>query len=128
MPNQSPQSPGPAPLADEQIRAHTVGDLKPLASLIEVVDYDPHWPELFAREAEKIRAVLGQQALRIEHTGSTSVPGLAAKPIIDMLLVVADSADEDAYGATLETAGYPASRPRAWLVRAPDVQRAGPGD
>jgi GrpB-like predicted nucleotidyltransferase (UPF0157 family) len=70
------------------------------------VDYDPRWPELFAREADRIRSVLGSLALRIEHAGSTSVPGLAAKPIIDLLLVVADSAQENAYAPALEAAGY----------------------
>jgi GrpB-like predicted nucleotidyltransferase (UPF0157 family) len=70
------------------------------------VDYDPKWPELFGREAVRIRAALGRRALRIEHTGSTAVPGLVAKPIIDMLLVVIDSADEDAYVRDLEAPGY----------------------
>jgi GrpB-like predicted nucleotidyltransferase (UPF0157 family) len=73
---------------------------------ILIVDYDPQWPELFRSEADRIRAALGSQALRIEHTGSTSVSGLVAKPIIDMLLIVADSADEDAYRPALEAAGY----------------------
>ena len=91
---------------EEEIRAHTIGELKPLSSRILIADYDPRWPELFAREAERIRSVLGTLALRIEHAGSTSVPGLAAKPIIDLLLVVADSADEDSYVPALETAGY----------------------
>jgi hypothetical protein len=50
--------------------------------------------------------VLGCQALQIEHIGSTAVPSLAAKPIIDILLVVADSSDEPAYVAILEFAGY----------------------
>jgi GrpB-like predicted nucleotidyltransferase (UPF0157 family) len=94
------------PLTGEQIRTHTIGELKPLSSRIRIVDYDPQWPELFAREAGRIRAALGDGALRIEHTGSTSVPGLAAKPIIDILLVVADSADEDTYVPALEAAGY----------------------
>ena len=79
---------------------------KPSSRRILIVDYDPQWPQLFGREADRIRAVLGRLALRIEHTGSTSVPGLAAKPIIDLLLVVADSADEDAYVLALEAAGY----------------------
>jgi GrpB-like predicted nucleotidyltransferase (UPF0157 family) len=95
-----------APLTGEQIRTHTIGELKPLSSQILIVDYDPQWPELFAREAGRIRAALGDRALRIEHTGSTSVPGLAAKPIIDILLVVGDSAAEDAYVPALEAAGY----------------------
>lgn len=94
------------PLTEEQIRAATVGELKPLSSKIQIVDYDPEWPRLFQREAERIRAVLGSRALLIEHTGSTSVPGLPAKPIIDIVLVVANSADEDAYVPLLEGAGY----------------------
>lgn len=71
-----------------------------------LVDYDPQWPELFRREATRVLSLLGRQALQLEHTGSTSVPGLAAKPIIDILLVVADSADEQTYLPLLETAGY----------------------
>jgi len=94
------------PLTEEQIRILTIGELKPLSGRILIVNYDPQWPELFAREADRIRAVLGDRALRIEHTGSTSVPGLAAKPVIDMLLVVTDSANEDAYVRNLQAAGY----------------------
>jgi GrpB-like predicted nucleotidyltransferase (UPF0157 family) len=77
-----------------------------MSGTILIATYDPKWPELFLHVAGKIQAVLGRRALRIEHTGSTSVPGLAAKPIIDMLLVVRDSADEDAYVPALEGAGY----------------------
>jgi GrpB-like predicted nucleotidyltransferase (UPF0157 family) len=77
-----------------------------MSSRILIVDYDPQWPELFRREADRIRAVLGSRALRIEHTGSTSVPGLVAKPVIDMLLVVTDSADEGTYKPDLEAVGY----------------------
>ena len=77
-----------------------------MSSRILLVDYDPQWSELFAREADRIRSVLGSLALRIEHVGSTSVPGLAAKPIVDLLLVVANSAQEDAYAPALEAAGY----------------------
>jgi GrpB-like predicted nucleotidyltransferase (UPF0157 family) len=64
------------------------------------------WPEQFAREAARIRSALGHRALAVEHVGSTSVPGLIAKPIIDFLLVVADSADEPSYVLALEAAGY----------------------
>ena len=71
-----------------------------------LVDYDPTWPEVFAGEAARISGALGEQVLLLEHVGSTSVPGLAAKPIIDILLAVADSADEAAYAPALETAGY----------------------
>lgn len=94
------------PRTEEEIRAHTIGELKPLSSRILIVDYDPQWPKLFAREANRIRSVLGSRVLRIEHAGSTSVPGLAAKPIIDLLLVVADAAKEDAYAPALDAAGY----------------------
>ncbi len=64
------------------------------------------WPRLYALEAERVHSVLGSRVLRLEHVGSTSVPGLAAKPIIDMLLVVADSAREDEYVPPMEAAGY----------------------
>ena len=73
---------------------------------ILIVGYDPLWPELFRREADRIHGALARRALLIEHTGSTSVPGLPAKPIIDILLVVTDSADEDTYAPNLERAGY----------------------
>ncbi len=96
----------PTPLTEDEIRACTIGELEPLAGPILLVEYSTEWPELFEREAQRIRAVLGERALRIEHIGSTSVPGLVAKPIIDMLLVVNDSADEGAYVSALETAGY----------------------
>ena len=94
------------PMTEGQIRAANVGDIVPLTEPILLVDYDPGWPELFRREADRIRAVLGERALQIEHAGSTSVPGLAAKPIIDILLVVADSSEEEAYVPPLEEAGY----------------------
>ncbi len=77
-----------------------------MAERISISDYDPRWPEWYAREAERIGAALGERALRIEHAGSTSVPGLPAKPVIDIVLAVADSADEDAYVPALEAAGY----------------------
>ena len=73
---------------------------------ITIVEYDAAWPGLFRREAERIQSALGESALRMEHTGSTSVPGLAAKPVIDLLLVVADSSNEAAYVPPLERVGY----------------------
>jgi GrpB-like predicted nucleotidyltransferase (UPF0157 family) len=73
---------------------------------VRLVDYDPDWPGLFAREAARLRDALGDRVLLVEHVGSTSVPGLAAKPIVDVLLAVADSADEAAYVPALEAAGY----------------------
>ena len=73
---------------------------------IAIVEYDPRWPDLFRREAERIRFALGDLAMRVEHTGSTAVPGLAAKPVIDIALAVADSSREAAYVPALEGAGY----------------------
>jgi GrpB-like predicted nucleotidyltransferase (UPF0157 family) len=73
---------------------------------IVLADYDPHWPVLFEHEAERIRSALGDRVLRIEHAGSTSVPGLVAKPVIDIVLAVADSAYEDAWLRALLEAGY----------------------
>ncbi len=66
-------------LTEEQIRTNTIGELKPLSGRVPVIDCDPQWPVQFKREAEKIRHALGGLALLIEHTGSTSVPGLVAK-------------------------------------------------
>ena len=83
-----------------------MGELKPFDSTITLVEYDPVWPENFAREARRIKRALGDRALRVEHVGSTSVPGLMAKPIIDILLAVSDSADEPSYVPALEAAGY----------------------
>jgi GrpB-like predicted nucleotidyltransferase (UPF0157 family) len=100
-----PREPG-SPLTEDQIRAATVGELKPLAGPVLVVAYDSRWPELFEREAARIRATLGVRVLLLEHVGSTSVPGLAAKPVIDVVMEVADSRDEAAYVPELESAGY----------------------
>jgi GrpB-like predicted nucleotidyltransferase (UPF0157 family) len=73
---------------------------------VRLADYDPRWPVWYEREAARIRSVLGQRVMLLEHVGSTSVPGLAAKPIIDIVLVVADPADEASYLTPLEQAGY----------------------
>jgi GrpB-like predicted nucleotidyltransferase (UPF0157 family) len=73
---------------------------------VVIADYDPEWPAQFDREADGLRAVLGERVLQLEHVGSTSIPGLPAKPIIDMLLVVRDSADEPAYVPDMLAAGY----------------------
>jgi GrpB-like predicted nucleotidyltransferase (UPF0157 family) len=80
--------------------------LKPLSGPILIVEYDLRWPILFSREADRIQSAMGDRALQIEHVGSTSVTALPAKPIIDLLLIVADSADELSYVRPLEAAGY----------------------
>jgi GrpB-like predicted nucleotidyltransferase (UPF0157 family) len=94
------------PSSEEYLRLHTVGELKPLSGAILIVDYDPGWPRQFEKQATRILSALGDRALRIEHAGSTSVPGLPAKPIIDVVLAVGDSACESEYAPALESAGY----------------------
>ena len=87
---------------------------EPAAGVIAIVEYDPQWPRQFAVEAAKVRAALGDAVLQLEHAGSTSVPGLSAKPVIDITLAVADAADEGAYAPQLSAAGY------ELIVREPD--------
>ncbi len=77
---------------EAQIRRATIGEPAVLNDRITLVEYNPEWPQQLEREASRIRKALGNRAIRVEHVGSTSVPGLIAKPVIDILLVVADSA------------------------------------
>lgn len=77
-----------------------------MAQHIRVVDYNPEWPRLFQQEAEKIRAILGDNAVAIHHIGSTAVPGLKAKPIIDILPVVRELTPVDALNGQFESLGY----------------------
>ena len=92
--------------SEELLRKVTIGELAVLAGPVELVDYDPEWPRQYERLAGTIRTALGDRVRLLEHVGSTSVPGLAAKPIIDMVLAVADSADEASYVPALEALGY----------------------
>jgi len=94
------------PTSDEELRASRVDGSLPPTEPVVLVEYDPAWPRLFAREEARIRGALGDAALQVEHAGSTSITGLAAKPIVDIVLVVPDSADEPAYVPALEAAGY----------------------
>jgi GrpB-like predicted nucleotidyltransferase (UPF0157 family) len=71
-----------------------------------VVPYDAGWPAAFDLERARIRAALGDVALRIDHHGSTAVPGLAAKPIIDIQVSVPDVEDEEAYRPAIESCGF----------------------
>ncbi|MCZ7528085.1 MAG: GrpB family protein [Acidimicrobiia bacterium] len=73
---------------------------------IELVPPDPAWPERFAAEAARIRAALGPLALRIDHVGSTSIPGLAAKPVVDIQISVRTVLPMAPYLAPLERLGY----------------------
>jgi GrpB-like predicted nucleotidyltransferase (UPF0157 family) len=93
-------------MAEEQIIAATVGERKPLNGTIYLVPYDPEWPSLFTRLKKQIQEALGDRILLLEHVGSTSVPGLSAKPIIDMVLAVEDSSDEGSYVEPLEEKGF----------------------
>ena len=94
------------PMTEDELRAAWVREPPRLSGRIRVVDYDPTWPGLYRREADRIRPVLGDRVVRLEHIGSTAVPGLAAKPVVDILLVVPDPADEPAYVPDLQAAGY----------------------
>jgi len=84
---------------------------------IEIVPYSPEWPVRYKRHAARIADALGATARRIEHIGSTAVEGLAAKPIVDMLVVVPDAADEDSYLPQMLAAGY------ELRVREPDFEQ-----
>ena len=84
------------------------------AVTIALTPYDTAWPEAFARESAKIQMALGLTGIAVHHVGSTAVPGLSAKPIIDIVVVVGNSADEHSYVPALEAAGY------SFVLREPD--------
>ncbi len=75
---------------------------------IEVADYNPDWPELFEQESVKIKNMLKDELVNIFHIGSTAVPGLAAKPILDIMPVVKDIKAVDLYNSVFESLGYEA--------------------
>jgi GrpB-like predicted nucleotidyltransferase (UPF0157 family) len=115
------------PMTEAQILAVTVGERKPLNSTITLAPYDPAWPSLFTRLEVRVRKALGEDVLLLEHVGSTSVPGLSAKPVIDMVLAVADSSDEPSYVPRLEEEGFVLRiREPDWhehrMFKAPEVQ------
>ncbi|MET8001740.1 GrpB family protein [Nonomuraea glycinis] len=89
---------------DEKLSAVLVHGLRP--AKVTIVDYDPAWPARFEWRAAELRAILGERARLIEHIGSTAVPGLAAKPIIDIVVGIDDPDDEPAYLPDLEAVGY----------------------
>jgi GrpB-like predicted nucleotidyltransferase (UPF0157 family) len=103
-----------------------IGGARPLVQPIEIRAYDREWPELYVREEARIRSILAGRVIRIEHVGSTSVAGMPAKPVIDIVLEVTDSSEEDAYARDLEAAGYQLSiREPEWyehrLFKGPDT-------
>jgi len=112
---------------DEYLLAVTVGEREPLNSTIYLAPYDPDWPSQFSLQARRIRDALSEKVLLLEHIGSTSVPGLSAKPIIDMVLAVSNSADESFYVPPLEEQGFVLRiREPDWfehrLLKAPNIE------
>ena len=105
-PTPTPIKTSVASATEADILAVTVGTPEQLNSTVYLAEYDPGWPVIFIQLAQEIRSVLGDSARLLEHVGSTSVPGLAAKPIIDMVLAVVASADESIYVPQLEALGY----------------------
>jgi GrpB-like predicted nucleotidyltransferase (UPF0157 family) len=79
-----------------------------MPSRYSFTEYSPDWPDRFAREAEALNLILGEEFVCIHHIGSTAVPGLAAKPIIDLLPVVLNVNRIDALARKFEAAGYKA--------------------
>ena len=94
------------PLTEDQILAANIGKPVILNSTIALSPYNPEWPLRSARLEGKIRTALGAKVLQLEHIGSTSVPGLSAKPVIDIVLAVSDASDEPSYVPALEALGY----------------------
>ena len=92
--------------AYDELHAKFLNPPTVLQGKIELHEYDPAWPVRYDAEEKRLQEVLGGRVVRVEHAGSTAVPGLAAKPIIDIVLEVADTADEAAYVPDLEAAGY----------------------
>jgi GrpB-like predicted nucleotidyltransferase (UPF0157 family) len=97
-------------------------------TVVRVVPYRPAWAEVFAQEAARLRAVLGDRVLAIEHVGSTSVPGLAAKPILDLAASVPSLADAIGLLPALQRLGYqhkpdPEIPERIYLVKGPPERR-----
>lgn len=131
---------GPPKILNERVRAilSTMSELPQPEYLqppvradgpIRLADPDPEWAMQYAREEKRIRAALGPRAVQVEHVGSTPIPGLAAKPVIDIVLTVIDSADEAEYLPDVEAAGYVLQfREPDWYAhrflrdRDPDVQ------
>jgi GrpB-like predicted nucleotidyltransferase (UPF0157 family) len=85
--------------------------------MIVISEYDANWPVLFQEEALRLRAAFGSSAMRIEHVGSTSVPGLAARPVIDIQVSVASLAPHVRYAEATATLGIGMSR---WMISIAD--------
>lgn len=111
---------------EEYLAAVTIGERRPHDAPVLLAEYDPRWPQAYGALAARIHAALRDKVVMLEHVGSTSVPGLAAKPIIDILLVVPDSRAEPAYVPALEAQGFSLRiREPGWfehrMLRASDI-------
>ena len=96
----------PARRGEDEIMVGRVGAPDRIDAPVLLVEADPSWPGLAASLVADIEGVLGDRALLLEHAGSTSIPGLAAKPVIDLVLAVRDPTDEESYVGPLEQLGY----------------------
>jgi len=99
------------PTPEEIIRHHDEGDVvyvgaHPTDYVLRIEEHDPAWAEHYLRVEDQVRGALGDRVVTIQHIGSTSVPGLPAKPIIDIDLAVADPADETSYVPDLASLGF----------------------
>jgi GrpB-like predicted nucleotidyltransferase (UPF0157 family) len=92
--------------SDQKLAEVTVGECREVNSTINLVEYDPAWPRRFKEIETQVRGALGDLVVMLEHAGSTSVPGLSAKPIIDIVLEVESAAGEQAYIPALENTGF----------------------
>ena len=93
-------------MTEEQLLEVTIGERHPLNGTVYLAPYNPAWPSYFARLKKRIQEALMDEILLLEHVGSTSVPGLSAKPVIDIVLAVADSSNEPSFVHRLEQKGF----------------------
>lgn len=99
------------PTPDEITRHHEDGEViyvgsYPTGYVLRIVEHDPSWAQRYAELEREIRDILGDRLLELQHIGSTSVPGLPAKPIIDIDVAVADPDDEASYVPALESLDF----------------------
>lgn len=106
MPERPEETAPGTPMTTEEIEAAHVTSPPKLNGQVTLCEYDPQWPALFEREAAGMRKSLRHVSHRIEHVGSTSVPDLPAKPVIDILLTLPAPGDEACYVPSLEDLGY----------------------
>ena len=112
------------PDTDEEMAALRVsGTVTPHNGPISLLPYDFEWPAQYAREEAKIRAALGAGAVVLEHVGSTSIPGMSAKPIIDILLAVVRFRRRVELRSPTHTARVSAALARAVVGAAPRLER-----